>query len=123
MAKKAVADVDVKGKKVLMRVDFNVPLEGGKITDDRRIVQAMPTIKSVIERGGRADAQGHRPLGPSAHARDPLRPLRDGAPRRPRGVSLGGAPRGLLHSGRPADRGGERRSRLQASTTRCSARS
>ena len=53
MAKKTVADVDVKGKKVLMRVDFNVPLDGSKITDDRRIVQALPTIKSVIERGGR----------------------------------------------------------------------
>jgi phosphoglycerate kinase len=38
--------------KVLMRVDFNVPLEGGRITDDRRIVQALPTIKSVLDRGG-----------------------------------------------------------------------
>ena len=65
MAKKTVADVDVKGKRVLMRVDFNVPLEGGKITDDRRIVQAMPTIKSVIERGGRLILMSHlgRPKG------------------------------------------------------------
>src|SRR3982750_1011738 len=63
--KKTVADVDVKGKRVLMRVDFNVPLEGGKITDDRRIVQAMPTIKSVIERGGRLVLMSHlgRPKG------------------------------------------------------------
>src|SRR3954464_14830181 len=53
MAKKTVADVDVKGKKVLMRVDFNVPLEGSRITDDRRIVQALQTIKNVIDRGGR----------------------------------------------------------------------
>src|SRR5436305_8287939 len=53
MAKKTVADVDVRGKRVLMRVDFNVPIENGKISDDRRIVQAMPTITSVIERGGR----------------------------------------------------------------------
>src|SRR4051812_30730965 len=65
MATKTVADVDVKGKRVLMRVDFNVPLEGESITDDRRIVQAMPTIKSVIERGGRVILMSHlgRPKG------------------------------------------------------------
>src|ERR1700722_6477316 len=65
MSKKIVSDVDVKGKKVLMRVDFNVPLDGSKITDDRRIVQAMPTIKSVIERGGRLILMSHlgRPKG------------------------------------------------------------
>jgi phosphoglycerate kinase len=65
MAKKTVADVDVKGKRVLMRVDFNVPLEGERITDDRRIVQALPTIKSVIERGGRLILMSHlgRPKG------------------------------------------------------------
>ena len=59
MTKKTVADIDVKGKRVLMRVDFNVPLDGGRITDDRRIVQAMPTIKSVIERGGRLILMSH----------------------------------------------------------------
>ena len=65
MPKKTVADIDVKGKRVLMRVDFNVPLEGDKITDDRRIVQAMPTIKSVSERGGRVILISHlgRPKG------------------------------------------------------------
>jgi len=65
MAKKIVTDVEVKGKKVLMRVDFNVPLDGSKITDDRRIVQALPTIKSVIERGGRLILMSHlgRPKG------------------------------------------------------------
>ena len=65
MAKKTVADVDVKGKRVLMRVDFNVPLYGSRITDDRRIVQALPTIKNVIERGGRLILMSHlgRPKG------------------------------------------------------------
>jgi phosphoglycerate kinase len=65
MAKKTVADADVRGKRVLMRVDFNVPLEGGKITDDRRIVQALPTIKSVIDRGGKLVLMSHlgRPKG------------------------------------------------------------
>jgi phosphoglycerate kinase len=59
MAKKTMADVDVKGKRVLMRVDFNVPIEEGRITDDRRIVQAMPTIKAVLERGGRLILMSH----------------------------------------------------------------
>jgi phosphoglycerate kinase len=59
MAKKTVADVDVKGKRVLMRVDFNVPVEDGRITDDRRIVQALPTIKDVINRGGRLILMSH----------------------------------------------------------------
>ena len=65
MAKKTVADVDVKGKRVLMRVDFNVPLEGSRITDDRRIVQALPTIKNVLDRGGRLILMSHlgRPKG------------------------------------------------------------
>ncbi|HSZ56847.1 MAG TPA: phosphoglycerate kinase [Tepidisphaeraceae bacterium] len=59
MAKKTAADIDVKGKKVLMRVDFNVPIEGGKITDDRRIVQALPTIKNILDRGGRLILMSH----------------------------------------------------------------
>src|SRR5215212_891390 len=74
--KKTVADVDVKGKRVLMRVDFNVPLEGGRITDDRRIVQAMPTIRSVIERGGRLILMSHlgRPKG-GPEAKYSLKPV------------------------------------------------
>ncbi|HXE52522.1 MAG TPA: phosphoglycerate kinase [Tepidisphaeraceae bacterium] len=65
MASKTVADVDVKGKRVLMRVDFNVPLEGSRITDDRRIQQALPTIKNILDRGGRLILMSHlgRPKG------------------------------------------------------------
>lgn len=59
MAKKTIADVDVAGKKVLMRVDFNVPLDGTTVTDDGRIRMALPSIKSVIERGGQLILMSH----------------------------------------------------------------
>ncbi len=49
---KSVEDLDLKGKRVFIRVDFNVPLDGGKITDDYRIRQAIPTIQYVIRNGG-----------------------------------------------------------------------
>lgn len=65
MPKSTIAAVDVTGKRVFIRVDFNVPIKDGKITDDRRIRAALPTIKSVTDRGGRAVIASHlgRPEG------------------------------------------------------------
>ena len=51
--KKTVDDLNVKGKRVLVRCDFNVPMKDGKITNDNRIVAALPTLKKLIENGGR----------------------------------------------------------------------
>ncbi|MCF7582727.1 phosphoglycerate kinase [Staphylococcus epidermidis] len=53
MAKKIVSDLDLKGKVVLERADFNVPIKDGEITNDNRMVQALPTIKYIIEQGGK----------------------------------------------------------------------
>lgn len=59
MAKMTVRDLDLKGKKVLVRVDFNVPIQNGLITDDNRIVQALPTLKYILDQGGRAILFSH----------------------------------------------------------------
>ena len=53
MAKKHVSDLDLKGKVVLERADFNVPLKDGEITNDNRIVQALPTIEYILDQGGK----------------------------------------------------------------------
>jgi len=57
--KKIVSDLNVKGKKVLIRVDFNVPMKNGVITDDTRVKAALPTIKYVIDNGGKAIVFSH----------------------------------------------------------------
>ena len=78
MAKKTIDDIQVAGKTVLMRVDFNVPLdEQQQITDDRRIRMALPSIESVLKRGGKLILMSHlgRPAGTGFEAQYSLKPV------------------------------------------------
>jgi len=65
MNKLSISDLDLAGKRVFMRVDFNVPLDGERITDDNRIEASLPSIRYVIEKGGRLILASHlgRPKG------------------------------------------------------------
>jgi len=76
MDKKTVKDVDLKGKRVIMRVDFNVPMDKGVVTDDKRIKASLPTIQYILEQGASLVLMSHlgRPRGVGFEAEFSLKP-------------------------------------------------
>ncbi len=79
MAKKTVRDIDLQGKKALMRVDFNVPMQDGTVTDDKRIKAALPTIQYVLDQGAALILMSHlgRPKGTGFDPAFSLKPAAD----------------------------------------------
>ena len=79
MDKKTLKDVDLKGKRVVMRVDFNVPIKEGKIGDDTRVTAALPSIRYVLEQGASLVLMSHlgRPKGKGYEAEFSLKPVAD----------------------------------------------
>jgi phosphoglycerate kinase len=79
MNKKTIRDVTLKGKRVLMRVDFNVPIENGVITDDTRVQASLPTLKYCLEQGAALVLMSHlgRPKGKGYEAEFSLKPVAD----------------------------------------------
>jgi len=77
MQKKRIDSIAVAGKRVFVRVDFNVPMDGGVISDDRRIKASLPTIRSILSRGGRLVLASHlgRPEGKGYEAEFSLAPV------------------------------------------------
>ena len=75
--KRTIEQVDVSGKRILMRVDFNVPLQDGVITDDRRIIMSLESIRSVLDRGGKVTLMSHlgRPKGEGYESQYSLKPV------------------------------------------------
>ena len=75
MSFRTLDDADVKGKRVLLRVDLNLPMEDGRVTDATRIERVVPTIREIAEKGGRVVLLAHfgRPKG--RDAKDSLKPV------------------------------------------------
>ncbi len=82
MNKKTLKDVDLRGKRVVMRVDFNVPIKEGKISDDTRVTAALPSIRYVLEQGASLVLMSHlgRPKGKGYDETPDNEPSKDAMP-------------------------------------------